>query len=111
MKKEYRIKKSKEIERVLKFRKSKSNRFFIVYKYKNNENSHFRYALAVGKKIGNAVTRNKVKRRIREVIKEVQTQINDNIDVFVIARKGVEELEFKDMRLMLINVLEKNTII
>ena len=52
MKKEYRIKKSKEIEEVLKNKKYASNPYFSIYIKENNENHHFRYAISVNKKIG-----------------------------------------------------------
>ena len=71
MKKEYRIKKSKEIEEVLKNKKYASNPYFSIYIKENNENHHFRYAISVNKKIGKAVVRNKIKRQVREMITDI----------------------------------------
>ena len=52
MQKSYRIKKSQEIEQVMKRGRSKANPYFIVYKYANKETDNFRIAISVGKKIG-----------------------------------------------------------
>ena len=52
MQKCYRIKKSQEIEQVMKKGRSKANPYFIVYKYAKNDNDNFRIAISVGKKIG-----------------------------------------------------------
>ena len=54
MQKSYRIKKSQEIEQVMKRGRSKANPYFIVYKYANKETDNFRIAISVGKKIGKA---------------------------------------------------------
>ena len=91
MQKCYRIKKSQEIEKVMKKGRSTANRYFIVYKYAKNDNDNFRIAISVGKKIGKAVERNKVKRYIRNVTTEHKHEMNPNYDYFVIARKGVKE--------------------
>lgn len=95
MKKELRIKDSREIEHVMKKGFSKANPFFIVYQYKNADYDHFRLAISVGKKIGIAVTRNQVKRRIRAVCTIHKEQINPMNDYFIIARKGAAELDFQ----------------
>ena len=78
MQKNYRIKKSSEIEQVMKNGRSKANPYFIVYKYKKTDNENFRIAISVGKKIGNAVERNKVNRYIRNVTTEHKPTIDSN---------------------------------
>lgn len=95
MKKQYRIKKNEEIEAVIKEKKWSSNACFILYIKKTNETNHFRYAVSVSKKLGNAVVRNRLKRQIRAIIR--QFEFIDGIDFFVIARKKVLEIEFQDM--------------
>ena len=94
MQKCYRIKKSQEIEQVMKKGRSRANPYFIVYKYAKNDNDNFRIAISVGKKIGKAVERNKVKRYIRNVTTEHKHEMNPNYDYFVIARKGVKDLDY-----------------
>lgn len=94
MQKNYRIKKSKEIEQVMKKGRSKANPYFIVYKYPNKTNSNFRIAISVGKKVGKAFERNKIKRYIRTVTTEHKNQINPQYDYFIIARKGVKDLDY-----------------
>ncbi len=50
MKKEYRVKKSREIEEILKRKRFSSNPYFILYVKEQCETGHFRYAMSVGKK-------------------------------------------------------------
>ena len=111
MQKNYRIKKSSEIEQVMKNGRSKANPYFIVYKYKKTDNENFRVAISVGKKIGNAVERNKVKRYIRNVTTEHKQTIDSNYDCFVIARKGVKELDYVSFKEKLEQLYKKMDII
>lgn len=94
MQKEYRVKKSQEIETIMKRGVSKANPHFIVYKYANPTNDHFRMAISVGKKVGIAAVRNNVKRRIRAVSTEHKHHMNPQYDYFIIARKGVDNLDY-----------------
>lgn len=111
MQKCYRIKKSQEIEQVMKKGRSKANPYFIVYKYAKNNNDNFRIAISVGKKIGKAVERNKVKRYIRNVTTEHKHEMNPNYDYFVIARKGVKDLDYVTFKEKLEQLYKKMNII
>ena len=111
MQKNYRIKKSSEIEQVMKNGRSKANPYFILYKYKKTDNENFRIAISVGKKSGNAVERNKVKRYIRNVTTEHKQTIDSNYDYFVIARKGVKELDYVSFKEKLEQLYKKMDII
>lgn len=105
MKKEYRIKKSKEIEEVLKNKKYSSNPYFSIYIKENNENHHFRYAISVNKKIGKAVVRNRIKRQVRSIISQIE--IKDNIDLFIIVRSKVLDIDFDEMNKQILYLLRK----
>lgn len=111
MKKEYRIKKSQEIETVMKKGFSKANRHFIVYKYANPKHPNFRLAISVGKKLGNAVARNHIKRRIRAICTEHLTAIDPKNDYFIIARKGTSDLDFQTFKESLEQLLNKMRIL
>ena len=109
MKKQYRIKKNEEIEAVIKEKKWFSNACFILYIKKTKETNHFRYAVSVSKKLGNAVVRNRLKRQIRAIIR--QFQFIDGIDFFIIVRKKTLEIEFKDMISELEYLFQKQKIV
>ena len=105
MKKEYRIKKSDEIELVMKKGFSKANRTFIVYKYKNPEIENYRVAISAPKKLGKAVVRNKVKRQIRAILQQNESYLKPRHDYFIIARPNVLEIDFATATKQLIHVL------
>lgn len=98
MKKQYRVKKSKEIEAILKHKKSSYNSYFSIYTKKNPETSNFRYAISVGKKIGNAVVRNRMKRQIRAILTVLDIDLTKNTDIFIIAKPKALELPYQEMQ-------------
>ena len=104
MKKRFRVKKEKDFNAIFQEGKSVANRKFVVYRLENSE-QHFRVGLSVSKKLGNAVTRNQIKRRIRHVLIAHKDQIIENLDFVVIARKGVEEMNYTEIEKNLLHVL------
>ncbi len=109
MKKEYRVKKGSEIEMIIRGRKSKGNKHFVLYKKENHENTHFRFAVSVSKKYGNAVERNKIKRRVREVISS--HQINDRYDLFIVIKPEAINLSFAEINDSLDLLIKKQNIL
>lgn len=77
---------------------------------RKNEKQHGhvgRVAFVAGKKHGNAVWRNKAKRRMRSVCCEVNGVL-PQYDVVYLARPRVNDIEFKEMVLQVRRVLERN---
>ena len=109
MKKAYRVKKSSEIEGIIKNKQSKGNSYFVVYKKKNHENIHFRFAVSVSKKYGNAVKRNKIKRQIREIISK--SKIINDIDVFVVVKIKASNLIFTEIKKNIEMLIKKQDIL
>ena len=109
MKKSFRVKREKDFKAIFKDGTSFANRKFVVYQLENQQN-HFRVGLSVSKKLGNAVTRNQVKRRIRHILQSVKGSLVEHVDFVVIARKGVETLEYAEMEKNLLHVLKLSKI-
>jgi ribonuclease P protein component len=105
MNKQQRIKKNKEFQRVFKKGKSFANRQFIVYVLKSDQ-PEFRLGLSVSKKVGNAVTRNRVKRYIRQTFLEIKEDVMPNADYVIIARQQAADLDFHESRKSLEHILK-----
>ncbi len=106
MKKEYRIKKSSEIDAIFKKRQSKGDRFFAIYTFQDKNDTHFRFALSVGKKYGNAVERNLMKRRIRHIVQSFKEQFICMRFVVVIKPQS-KALSFEEIQTKLHDLLKK----
>lgn len=109
MKKSFRVKREKDFKAIFKDGTSFANRKFVVYQLENQQN-HFRVGLSVSKKLGNAVTRNQIKRRIRHILQSVKGSLVEHVDFVVIARKGVETLEYAEMEKNLLHILKLSKI-
>ncbi|XJZ27331.1 ribonuclease P protein component [Bacillota bacterium Lsc_1132] len=106
MKKELRIKKNKEFQEIFKKGRSFANRQFVVYVLHKEEQQSFRIGLSVSKKIGNAVTRNRIKRYIRQAIFELNDVLFSGNDYVIIARKPAAEMSFFEVKKSLQHVLK-----
>ena len=106
MRKSYRVKKGSEFQKVFETHNSVANRQFIVYTLDKPDQVHFRVGISVGKKIGNAVHRNWVKRRIRQAILELKPDLRQDVDFIVIARPVTDKMPMKDVKSGLIHVFK-----
>lgn len=105
MNKRQRIKKNKEFQVVFKDGKSFANRQFIVYCYRKENQLEFRIGLSVSKKVGNAVTRNRIKRYIRQSFLEMKDEVQNDMDYVIIARHQAATKDFHETKKSLQHVL------
>lgn len=105
MKKDYRVKKNQEFQKIFQHGTSFANRQFVVYVLKKEQQEHFRIGLSVSKKIGKAVTRNQIKRYIRQSFLELFDQVHKGNDYVIIARKPTADMDFHEVKKSLIHVL------
>lgn len=77
-----------EFERVRATGKSWSTDL-IVAVVLENDHAHNRYGFAVGRKVGNAVRRNRAKRLMRESVRNLHPRIRSGHDIVFIARNSI----------------------
>ena len=99
MRKSYRVKKEAEFQKVFTQGKSCANKQFVVYMIEKPKQPHFRVGISVGKKIGNAVSRNRSRRVIRAAYSVLEPSIVGSWDFVFVARS-------KTSRVKMQNVLE-----
>lgn len=105
MKKSYRVKTDKDFQKVYRHGESVANRQLVLYVYPKADQKHFRVGLSVGKKIGNAVVRNRIKRLIRAALQELKPAINPEIDFLLIARRDIIDKDFHQIKNSIIHVM------
>ena len=106
MNKRQRIKKNEDFQKVFKKGKSFANRQFVIYGLKKEDQTEFRIGLSVGKKVGNAVTRNQIKRYIRQTFLELKDDVRQDMDYVIIARNPAATLDFHETKKSLEHVLK-----
>lgn len=85
MKRVYSIKSKNELDLVFKEKKSVGNGYFVIY-FIPHETPHFKYAISIGKKFGNAVERNQAKRRLRYIVSKYSKYINPKYRFVIVVR-------------------------
>jgi len=76
-----------------------------------NELPYCRLGLAVSRKVGNAVVRNRIKRRLREIFRKQLKDKPLHYDCVVVARSASADAEFADLQMSITKIfprLEKN---
>lgn len=65
------------------------------------EHQESKIGLSVSKKIGNAVTRNKIKRRVKAILRDYQKdfrEIERGFRIIFVAKAGVDMLSFRELK-------------
>ncbi|WP_274365070.1 ribonuclease P protein component [Paenibacillus thermotolerans] len=107
MQKRLRLRKREDFSRVFKHGKAAANHQLVVYVKPSKDAESFRVGISASKKIGNAVVRNKMRRRLKEILRGMETRIAKNVDIVVIVRKPAVELEFSDLKRSVHHVLKR----
>lgn len=102
-----RLKKNNDFQHVFKKGQSTANRQFVVYVLKMPERAENRLGLSVSKKIGNAVVRNRIKRKVREVFRQLNGRLEQGHDFIIIARQPAADMTFAEIESSLQHVLKR----
>lgn len=86
MKKALRVKRNEDFQKIIQAKCSLACKEFVLYSRKN-EAGHVRIGFSVSKKLGPAVTRNKIKRQCREMARAV-FDLDQTYDYVLIVRRA-----------------------
>ena len=107
MNKLHTVKNNYEFDEIIKNNKAYKYKDYIIYLSKTTD--IYKFGISVGKKIGNAVTRNKYKRQIRSIIDK--NKYIDGFNCIIILGKGILNKTYKEMEENLIFAFKKLNII
>lgn len=103
MKKRNIIKENREYNRIIKKMKPIYYKDYIIYLEKNTD-SIYKFGFSVGKKIGNAVVRNKIKRQIKNILDENTYQ--NNFNCIIIVKKSILDKAFSERKKELLEIVQ-----
>ncbi len=104
------LSKNEEFKNLLK-KKKNSNKYVTIFfgKLDNKNNNKFNISFVTKKKLGNAVKRNKIKRRLRNIMNDLIKKLSINLgySYLVIAKPTMLNTEFKDIKETLFQEFKK----
>jgi len=104
MKKLYVLVKNRDFQKVYKRGKYAASAFLVVYALNSNTETT-KIGITTSKKVGNSVKRNRMRRLIKENIRELYDKLNKGFNIVIVARKSEEyankEIIGKELRYLL----------
>jgi ribonuclease P protein component len=92
-----RLKQSRDFTRIREKGRSQAGRFLVLASLPDTTVAEFHFGLITGKKVGPAVTRNGVRRRLREIIRKHRASIQSQVIFTTIARWRAAEATLAEL--------------
>lgn len=83
----------------------------VVVYYNKTRKNNIRYGITTGKKIGNAVKRNRARRIIRAAFKELIPEIKESYDFVLVARGKTPYVKSSDIQKVMKKMFKENNLI
>lgn len=96
MKRRYRIRTDKRFQEIRRHGRSYANHLLVLCALPNDLD-YSRFGFAVNSRIGSAVRRNRIKRRLREIVRLQQNTLQPGWDVVLIARQPIRSADYHEM--------------
>lgn len=107
MKQRFRLKSRVAFQAVYAKGRSVANRAAVLYVLPQEQGTSTKVGFAAGRKLGNAVVRNRIKRRIREAVRLLWVRVKPGFHVIVIARQGALDMPFVQLQARIAELFER----
>jgi ribonuclease P protein component len=104
MERKYRLRLNADFQRVRQEGKSWANHLMVLCALPNDL-EHSRFGFAASKRIGKAVVRNRVRRRMREAVRLRRTLVDEGWDIVFIARPAIAHKTYAEISRAIENLL------
>ena len=102
--KQFRLRNSVEFKKVYERGAKKISRSFVVFTLANGL-EYSRFGLTTPRKLGPAHERNRIKRRVREILRTARMVIPGGLDVVVNPKRTAHDRDFSELRDELVTLL------
>lgn len=99
------LKTTTEFSRVYKKGKSYADKHLVLYVIKNDLPAS-RIGISISKKVGNSVTRNRIRRLVKEVFR-LNCEFTQSYDLIFIVRVKASEIEYSEVKKSMLYLVRK----
>ena len=103
----YRLRRSSDLERVRQEGDVWRHPFIVFLACKNEQDDESRFAFVASRRVGNAVQRNRVRRLMREAIRQHLDEICPEWDCILIARPQILQATFAEVETAVLQLLRR----
>jgi ribonuclease P protein component len=107
LKRQYRLRQSRRIQEIRRKGQSWHNRWLALSKLPGKQ-PQSRFAFSVSRRVGNAVTRNRIKRLMREAVRQYMPCVDGGWDVLLIARTRAREATFEQIERAVADLIQQS---
>lgn len=105
MNKKYIVTDNREIEKIINTGKKSVSANFIIYYISNEEATYNKYCVTVSRKIGKAHDRNKIKRRIKDIL--MKNKMDFQKKYVIIIRKETKSMSYSEIKEVLLKQIKE----
>ena len=69
----------------------------LLVRYRRNELGRTRYGISTGRRVGSAVVRNRVRRRLRSILRRLESNVQPGWDILIVCRPQTAEMTQADL--------------
>ncbi|MGI6679464.1 MAG: ribonuclease P protein component [Dehalobacterium sp.] len=106
MKKVYRLKSPKDFRLTYSKGKSLVNPYLVLY-YRKNKKDTYRIGFSVSKKVGKAVVRNRVKRKLREICRLNANLFINGYDYIFVVRVRSKDASYQKLEKKVLDLIQR----
>lgn len=107
MEKKFRLRTNIDFNETYKHGKNYWNKYLVIYVYKVPKRKEYtRVGYTITKKIGNAVVRNQIRRRMKEIMRLHFPNIKEGYDIIFIPKKNIVNISYDQLENSTIHILK-----
>lgn len=106
MKRKYSLRDQRSFARVRRSGRSRRNRLLVLCCLTNHL-PHNRFGFVVSKRVGNAVTRNRLKRRLRAIFRLNPARLHPGYDIVVVCRSAAARAGYWDLEQAALQLVQR----
>lgn len=107
MKRTFRLKSSLDFQAVYTKGRSVANKAAVLYVLPQKPPRPSRIGFAAGKKLGKAVVRNRIKRRVKEAVRLIWPRVKPGQNLVIIARQSARDMVFTQLQARVAELFER----